>query len=185
MSPPLYDGRKGFGPCRVLPSWCARDEANHIRDTVTCLDETVGAEVFGKRKHVPFRRRQGIEPAAAFVNDDDDVAVATKFDRAPGAFLEIDLPAAFLQQSRAANLFAQLFNLSLVHLSAPESRSGEIRPLHLLVSLVPGLAAHSRPAAKPAECKGALTNRQSPHGRRGEASLAAGMAPAAAGHPAQ
>jgi len=55
----------------------------------------------------------------------------------------------------------------------------------VLVSLVPSFAEHTRPAAKPAGCKGALTNRQSPHLARGEASLAAGMAPAAAGHPAQ
>ena len=43
----------------------------------------------------------------------------------------------------------------------------------------------NRPHELKAHIKGALTNGQLPHLVRGEASLAAGKAPAAAGHPAQ
>ncbi|MGY3413032.1 hypothetical protein ACVWZV_009198 [Bradyrhizobium sp. GM5.1] len=83
--------------------------------------------MFGERKYVPFRRRQRVEPAAAFVDNDDDIAVAAILDRASGAFLHVDLPAVFLQQGRAANLLAQLFDVPLIHLSAPDSRR-RVRP---------------------------------------------------------
>src|SRR5262249_35195484 len=72
MSPPLYNGREGLGPCRALPRRCSRDEANHVSNTATRFNKTVGAEMFSERKHVAFCRRQGIEPAAAFMNDNDD-----------------------------------------------------------------------------------------------------------------
>ena len=123
LSPPLCNGRKdGLWPCRTLPCWCTRNEANHIRNTAERVRETAGAEMFGKRKHVPFRGRQGIEPAAAFVDDDDDIAVTAILDRASGTFLDVDLPAIFFQQGRATDLLAQFFDFSFVHLSAPDSR---------------------------------------------------------------
>ena len=88
--------------------------------------------------------------------------------------------------SRAAQpTFSRSSSISLLSICLHRTRAGDVRPFLLLVSLVPSFVEHPRPAAKPAECKGALTNRQSPHLVRGEASLAAGKAPAAAGHPAQ
>ncbi|MGY4427812.1 hypothetical protein ACVWWO_000289 [Bradyrhizobium sp. F1.13.1] len=91
--------------------------------------------MLGEQKHVPLRRREGIEPAATLVDDDDDVGVAAILDRTAGTFLEIDLPAVFLQQGCAANVFAQLFDFSLVH-CLHRRRAGDNRPLLLLVHLV-------------------------------------------------
>ena len=165
----------------ALPRRCSGDEANHIRNTITRLDETVGAEVFGKRKHVPFSRRQGIEPATALVDNDDDIGVAAVLDRTPGTFFEVDLPAVFLQQSCAANFFAQLLDCSLVH-CLHRRCAGNDRPLLLLVWPC-GTLPTGREACRVQGRADKLSN--SSDSWRGEASLAAGMAPAATGYPAQ
>ena len=96
-------------------------EADDAGNTIARVSESIGAEMFGERKHVPLCRRQRIEPAATVVDDDDDPAVAAILDRPAGAFLDVDFPAFFLEQGRAADLFAQPFDFSFVHMPAPGS----------------------------------------------------------------
>ena len=152
---------------------------------VARFDETAGTEVFGERKNVPFRGRQGIEPAATFVDDDDDISVTAILDGASGAFLDVDLPAIFLQQGCAADLLAQLFDFSFVHLSAPDSRRRLPAPssVGLTCSKLPGTSSTGREACRMQGRADQTVSRRIVG--RGEASLAAGLAPAAAGHPAQ
>src|SRR5258708_10914147 len=79
-------GRLRLG--RTLPDRRARDEADDISNTIARVGEAAGTEVLGERKHVPFCGRQRIEPAAAIMDDNDDLAIASIFDRAAGAFLQ-------------------------------------------------------------------------------------------------
>src|SRR5258707_10865518 len=121
MSPTDRNGGDRLRLCRTLPDRPARDEADGISDTIARVGEAAGTEVLGERKHVPFCGRQRIEPAAAVMDDNDDLAVASIFDRTTGAFLDVDFPALFFEQGCAADLFAQPFDFFLVHLPAPNS----------------------------------------------------------------
>ena len=152
VPPPLCNGRKGgLWPRRAPPRWRTGNEADHFRNTAARVGETVSTEVFGERKNVPFRGRQGIEPTAAFVDDDDDIAVTAILDCASDAFPESTFQPSF--SSRAAQpIFWRNSSISLCHLFAPDSRR-RVRLL-ALVSLAPSVAERPRPAAKPAECKG-------------------------------
>jgi hypothetical protein len=105
----------------TLPDRRAGNEADDTRNTFARVGEPVGAEVLGERKHVPLCRRKWIEPAATVVDDDDDPAVTAILDRPAGALLDVDLPPILLKQGRTADLFAQLFDFSFVHIPAPGS----------------------------------------------------------------
>src|SRR6202011_4074599 len=121
MSPTDRDGPNRLRLGRTLPDRCPRHEADDISDTIVRVGEAAGTEVLGERKHVPFCGRQRIEPTAAIMDNNHDLAVASIFERAAGAFLDVDFPAFFFEQGRAADLFAQPFDFFLVHLLSPGS----------------------------------------------------------------
>jgi len=55
------------------------------------VGEPLGAEVLGEREHIAFGQREGIEPAAAGVDNDHDLAIpAAVLHRLAGALLQVD-----------------------------------------------------------------------------------------------
>src|SRR5260370_41874113 len=98
MSPAARDRANRLRLGRTLPDRRARDEADDVSDTIARVGEAAGTEVLGERKHVPFCGRQRIKPAAAVMDDNHDLAVASIFDGAAGTFLCVVFSAFFLAE---------------------------------------------------------------------------------------
>ena len=74
------------------------------------------AEMRGEVEDIALRFRHRIEPAAAIVNDDDDLTFAAAvLDRLARALLQVDLPACFLQEGHTEHLPSQLIDIFLFH----------------------------------------------------------------------
>ena len=80
------------------PFWMREHETDVICNVSCRRDEAVGAEMFRQTKNVALGVRERVEPAAATVNDNDNLArVPAIFDCAPRTLLVVEFPAGLFQ----------------------------------------------------------------------------------------
>lgn len=101
---PLPDGLRGY-------------EADKGGNLVHGFNEAHSLQTFDQLEHVALVVAERIEPAHAFMNDNDDLSVAAIFHRPAGAFLEIERKPLLLQHRVAGHFPSQVFQICFFHSS--------------------------------------------------------------------
>lgn len=97
------------------PDGLLRNEADQRRDALEDLDEGHAIEMLDQAEDVALGLGQGIEPAPALMDDDNDGLAAAIFDRLASAFREIDRESSLFEHRSTQHAIPQLFQFSSFH----------------------------------------------------------------------